>query len=181
MEDLVVEAFQMLDVHIGHHIDARIQQDLHVLPSLGAFRTRHIGVRQFIHDADRGPPHLDRGSIHLLQRHAPIIDGLRRDHFQSFGFCDGVLPFVRLEVADNNVLPLSFEMLRFLQHAIGLAHARRVAEQQLQLTSRRTRIATARPSLAVLALLGIDDDIDSFGGANEAVHQIAPEPPPCPL
>ena len=34
-----------------------------------------------------------------------------------------------LKVADNNVISLSFELLRFLKHAIGLANSGCVTEQ----------------------------------------------------
>ena len=52
-----------------------------------------------------------------------------RDHFQPVGFRNGVFSSVRLEIADNDVLALSFELLRFLEHAIGFAHARRITEK----------------------------------------------------
>jgi hypothetical protein len=36
---------------------------------------------------------------------------------------------VWLKVADNNVHSFSFELLRFLKHAIRLANSRRIAEK----------------------------------------------------
>ncbi len=57
------------------------------------------------------------------------------DHLQAGGFRDGVFPPVRLKVADHNIDSLSYELLRFLQHAVGLANARGIPEEYLQLAA----------------------------------------------
>ena len=46
---------------------------------------------------------------------------------------DGILARVRLEIPDRHIHTLRFQLLRFLQHLVRLADARRVPQKNLQL------------------------------------------------
>ncbi|MNE19433.1 hypothetical protein D3C80_1125130 [compost metagenome] len=47
--DHVVQAFQMLDIDGGQHVDTGVQQLFHILPALRMARTVGVTVRQLIH------------------------------------------------------------------------------------------------------------------------------------
>ena len=47
--DQVIQAFQMLDVEGGPHVDAGAEQFFHVLPAFGVARAGHVAVGQFVH------------------------------------------------------------------------------------------------------------------------------------
>ena len=123
----------MLDVHIRDYVDSGIQQDLHVLPSLGALRTRHIGVCQFIHNADGGPSPNDCAGIHLLKSDVPISNRFRGNQFQTYGLGNRIFSSMRLKVAHYDILSLAFELLCFFEHPKCLAYPRRIAKEHTQL------------------------------------------------
>ena len=70
--DGVVQRFQMLNVHRGHHVDAGIQQFQHVFVPLAVLAAGNVGVRQLVHDHRLRMPRDDRVHIHLFQVHAAI-------------------------------------------------------------------------------------------------------------
>ena len=88
---------------VVQHVDAGVEQHVHVLPALAALRAGHVGVREFVDQADLRLAPQDGLRIHLLERGAAILDRAPRHHFQAFGLGDGVLAAVRLEVADDHV------------------------------------------------------------------------------
>ena len=132
LPDLIVQAFQMLDVHGGQNVDTGGQQHLHVLPALGALGAGNIGVRKLIHDADLRMPRQDGLRIHLLKERAAILDLLPGNDLQAFGFRDRLLAAVRLEIADHDVDAGSLQLLSLFQHLVGLADAGGIAHEDLQ-------------------------------------------------
>ncbi len=104
----------MLDVHIRHHFDSHIQQDLHVLPAFGALRTRYIRVCQFIDNTNGRASRKDSRDIHLLKRAAPINNHASGDNFKPVSLRYRVFASMGLEVTNDNILALPFELLCFL-------------------------------------------------------------------
>ena len=51
---LVVEAFQVLDVHGGEDVDAGVEQCVHVLPAFGVVAAGDVAVGELIHHGDGG-------------------------------------------------------------------------------------------------------------------------------
>ena len=91
LQHLIVEAFQMLDIHRSDHVDAGIQKDENVLPTFRSLGAGDVGVgnsstRQisgFRARIARCPS---------LQRQRPAVFDLAAGHqFQAFRLCDGVL------------------------------------------------------------------------------------------
>src|SRR5580704_14055710 len=134
VQDLVVQALQMLDVHRGQDVDACVEQNINELTTLRSLRA-YVGVRKFIHQADLRMPGENRVRVHLLENRPTIIDPLPRNRFQAFRLGNGVLARVRLEVADYYVHAALFELLAFLQHLVRLADARRVAHEDFELAA----------------------------------------------
>ena len=75
--DHVVQAFEVLHVERGVHIDACGQQLLDVLPALGVARARHVGVRQFVDQQQAGLARQCAVEVELGQLLAAVRD-LRR-------------------------------------------------------------------------------------------------------
>ena len=88
---------------------------------------------KFVHEHQRRTPAEDRVHIQLGQHHVVILDLLARQDFQSPGQFFRFGPFVGLDVADDHINALLLSLMGGLQHGIGLAHARGVAQEDLQL------------------------------------------------
>ncbi len=54
---------------------------------------------------------------------------LARDDFQSLHQGFGLGPLVRLDVSDDNVNPLGFALVGGLEHGVGFADSRRIAQE----------------------------------------------------
>ena len=137
LPDLVVQALDVLHVHRGQDVDARIEQDVNVLPSLGARRAGDVGVRELVDDRHLGPPPQDGVGIHFLEQRPLVLHRPPRHHFEALDQRHRVLPAMRLEIADHDVDALVLQLARLGEHLVGLAHARGVAEEDLQTTALR--------------------------------------------
>src|SRR5579871_74855 len=51
-EDVVVQALEVLDIHVGHDVNACVQEHLNIFPTLSPWRARNICVCEFIHDTN---------------------------------------------------------------------------------------------------------------------------------
>ncbi len=132
----------MLDVHVRHDINTRIQQNLDILPSLCARRTRHIGMRQFINHTDGRAPIQDGLVVHFLKSRRSVPAGLGGNHFESHSFRHRVFPSVWLKVANHDVSPLSLDLLSIFKHAVGLANASGITQIHVQPASGGMRAIT---------------------------------------
>src|SRR5262249_4530231 len=77
----------------------------------------------------------DRVEVHLLEPRAAILDDTARHHLEAVDERDRLLAAVRLEVADDDIDAAALELARLHEHLIGLADARRVAEEHLEVTA----------------------------------------------
>src|SRR5438105_10242214 len=110
-------------------------------------RARNIGVRKLVHDHHLRTPRQYGLGVHLLKLAAAIPNLFPGNNLEPFGLCDGVLPAMRLEVADNHVNALGLQLLRLLQHLVGLADACRVPHENLEsAASHSTAGRSSRPS-----------------------------------
>ena len=128
----VLEAFQVLHVHRGEHVDARVQQVDHVLPALHVKRALDVGVGQFVHEDERGLALQGCLQVELLQLGAPVGEDLPGQHRDPLGQGDGVPAAVGLHHPGHHVHPLVLADAGFLEHGVGLADARGHAEEYLQ-------------------------------------------------
>ena len=137
LQDLIIQALEMLQVHCCQDVDPGIQEHHDVLPSLCSFRTGHIGVGKLIDCAHLRSALENRLRIHLFKRCAAVFHFSARNDFQPLDFFDGVLPAVRLEVAYNDIDALLFQLMGFVEHPIGFPGAGRVAEEYFEASTPR--------------------------------------------
>ncbi len=146
----VVEAFQMLDVDRGPHVDAGIEQFDHVLPAALVAAARRVAVRQLVHQHQGRLARQQRVQVHLLQHPALVLDALARLLRQAFGQGGGLAAAMGLHDADHQVGAAPELLARAAEHGVGLAHAGRRAEEHGELA-------------AVLALQALDEGVGLAG------------------
>ena len=130
--DLVVEALQVLDVDRGDHVDPGAEQVLDVLVALGVAAAGGVGVGQLVDQADGRPAGQDRVEVHLAEGDAAVLDRPRRDDLQVADLLGGLGAAVGLDEADRDVDALLLEPVPLAEHRVGLAHAGRRAEVDLE-------------------------------------------------
>ena len=87
---------------------------------------------QLVDEADRRPAGEDRVEVHLAEGDAPVLDLAGRDDRQVADLLGGLGPAVGLDDPDGDVDPLLPEPLPLAEHRVGLAHAGRRAEVDLE-------------------------------------------------
>ncbi len=122
----------MLDVQGGPDVDAGGDQLLDILPALGMARARDIGVGAFVHQQQPRPAGQGGVDVELHQGAAAVGDGFSWQDLEALEQGRGLGPAVGLDQADRHVGPLGLPPRRLLQHLVGLAHARRHAEEHLE-------------------------------------------------
>ena len=108
------------------------EQLLDVLVALGVAAARGVGVGQLVDQADGRPAREDRVEVHLAEGHAPVLDLPGRDDLQVADLLGGLGAAVGLDEADRHVDALLLEPVPLAEHRVGLAHAGRGAEVDLQ-------------------------------------------------
>ena len=73
-----------------------------------------------------------RIQIKIPKLRAAILHHQRRNDFQSFEQGGGFRAAVRLDVADDDINAFGEPIMRRLKHTVGLAHARRRAQENLE-------------------------------------------------
>jgi len=86
---LIVEAFQVLDVDRGEHVDAGGEQFLNILPALFMAAAGRVAVGQFVHQHQLRLGGEQAVQVHFLEHHAPVFTAqqrlLRQATEQRFG------------------------------------------------------------------------------------------------
>ena len=134
--DDVVQALHVLDIERGVDVYPCAQDLLDVEVALGVARARRVGVRQFVHQHQLRPAGEDRVQVHLLQHDAAVVDRTAGDLLQPLQQLGGLDAPVGLDQAHDHVDALAPARLRRDQHLVGLADARRGAEEDLELAPR---------------------------------------------
>jgi hypothetical protein len=130
--DHVVHAFQMLHVDGRVHVDARVQQFLHVLPAFRVTRALDVRMREFVDEQQLRFAREGGVEVELRQHLSAIVDARKRQGFEAVEQRKCFLAAMRFDHADDDIAPVSLRPARGLQHRVGLAHARRCAEEQFQ-------------------------------------------------
>ena len=128
------DAFNVLDVQRGKHINFRVEDFLHVLVAFAMAAAGDVGVRQLVHQCHLGPPGQDGIHIHFLENGAAVFDFLPWDDFQLPGQVFNPLAAVRLHHSDHHVFATAAAANRFAEHAEGFSHTRGVTQKELQRT-----------------------------------------------
>ena len=126
----------MLHIERGVNTDASIEQLEHILVALRVARARCIRVREFIDHRQTGMPGEDRIEIHLLEFRSAILDLRPRHDRHSFEQRFRFLATVCFNNADHHLASFRLFLPRGLQHGVGLAHAGRHPEENLQFAAR---------------------------------------------
>ena len=129
--DLVVQRLEVLDVDGGEHVDPGLEQVRDVLVALAVLDARRVGVRELVDEAQLGRPRQQPGEIHLAHRVAAVVDDAEGLDLEPLCLRRRLRPPVRLEHADDDVAPVLRRRATLLQHAVGLADARRHAQEDL--------------------------------------------------
>ena len=87
---------------------------------------------ELVHHDHLRPPRLDRVDIHLFERDAAVVDLAQRHLFQVADPCQRVRPSMWLDETDDDVQSLAAQLVRVLQHLVGLAHSRSRADVHAQ-------------------------------------------------
>ncbi len=131
----VIEAFQMLDVDRGPDVDAGVQQLHHILPAPLVAAAGCIAMGQFVHQHQRRMPCEHGIQVHLLQGMAVVGHILQRQLWQPLQQRLGIGTAMGFHQPDHQVDAAAQLFLRAGQHGVGLAHARRRAEEHGQLAA----------------------------------------------
>ena len=130
--DDVVQAFQMLDVERGQHVDAGIDQLGDILKALFVARPRDVGVGEFVDQGQGRTARQHRIQIHLGEAPAAMGQDPARDHLQPAQQRLGLGPAMGLDHRHRDIGPFSTAALRLFQHRIGLTHAGGGAQEDLE-------------------------------------------------
>ncbi len=130
--DVVVEAFQVLDVDRGVDVDAGGEQLLDVLPALGVAAAGCIAVGQFVHQRQRGRVGEQAVEVHFFEGDATVDGALERLLRQTGEQCFGFGAAVGFDDADAQLDALAQLTLGGQEHGVGLADTRRGAEENLE-------------------------------------------------
>lgn len=130
--DDVVQAFDVLDVERGEHIDAGIEQLHHVLPAFGVATARRIAVRKLVDQRQGGAAGKHRIDIHLVQRVALIGHGAARDDLERRDQRLGFGPAMRFDDRNHDIAARPQPLGTLPQHFEGLADAGGSAQENLQ-------------------------------------------------
>ena len=122
----------MLDIQARHHVDARVQQFLHILPALVVPATGHDGMGQLIHQDDLRTAGEHGRQVHLLERRPPVRHLPRRHDLQALRQGAGIRPAVRLSDPDDDITTRGGEPPALSQQGIRLARTRRSPQEQVQ-------------------------------------------------
>ena len=106
-----------------------VQDLVDVLVALRVARAGRVRVRQLVDQGELRRASHDLVDVHLLERHAAVLDAAARHRLEPLGERRRLRPIVRLEVADHDVDALGLRLPALEQHAVGLADAGGRAEE----------------------------------------------------
>ena len=139
----VVDALEVLDVDGRDHVDAGVEELVHVLPPLPVAAVGHVGVGQLVHERHRRVPGQHGVDVHLFERDAPVGEPLPGHQLQVVQLLLCLRPPVGLHEADDHVGAALLAPPALVEHGVGLADARGGAEVDPQLTTAAPGAASA--------------------------------------
>ena len=129
---LIVEAFEVLDVDRGEHVDAGREQFLNVLPAFRMAAAGGVAVGQFIDQHQLRFGGEEAVEVHFFEHHATVFRAhqrlLRQAAEQRFGFGTTV----GFNNAGDDFHTLTQLGVGGLEHGVGLADTGRGAKENLE-------------------------------------------------
>ena len=150
--DYVVQAFEVLDVHGCEDGDSGAEQLIDVLPALFMAGAGCVRVGQFVNEKNSRLAMKCAVEVEFLEDRAAILDVLAGQDFQSFEERFGFLPSVGLNETDHDLYALAFLLAGGLEHGIGLPHAGRGPEEDLELPFASPLLFLADPSQQLIGI-----------------------------
>ena len=126
------EAFHVLDVQGGEHIDFGGENFLDVFVALAVLAAGDVGVSKFVDEDDGGTAGDDGVDVHLFEEGAFVFDFAEWDLFELRGELDEAFAAVGFEEADDHVFAASVATNAFAEHAEGFADAGSIAEKKFE-------------------------------------------------
>ena len=117
-------ALQVLDVHRGKNVDARVQQFEHIFVPLAMLAAFDVGVGQFVDQRDARLARKDRIHIHLFEDRSLVFDRFARNHFQIRDQLGHGFAAMSFHHADHHILAPGVPPDRLRQHGVRLADSR---------------------------------------------------------
>ncbi len=156
----VVQALDMLDVDGGVDVDAGAQEFLDILIPLGVAAARRVGVGELVDEDELRRAHDRRIEIELGEGDAVVLHEFRRHLLEASHKARRRRPLVGFDVAGHHVHAASFRGVGRLQHGIGLAHAGRIAEEDLEMSA---------PCMLLIAVGIVLDGLEERIGIDAAI------------
>ena len=122
----------MLQIDGGNHRNTAVQQFADILPAVRIAAAGRIIVSQSVDETGLRVPAEERRHVHGIIVAAGMPGGDQGNHFEALEDLLNVGSDVRLQRAHDNVLAALFPPSPLVEHAERLAHARSVAEEDLQ-------------------------------------------------
>ena len=139
------------------------EQLLDVEIALRMAPARRVGVGELVDQHQARPAQQDAVEVHLLEHAALVVDAPAGDRVEPGEQRLGLAPSMGLDDADDDVDALAALGLRRLQHLVGLADARRRAEEDLELAAaflhRRLEQRIGRRPLVTFGSIGGGHDL----------------------
>jgi len=128
----VIEAFQVLHVDRGVDVDTGSEQLLHILPALGVAAAGGVAVRQLVDQRQFGRVGEQTVEVHLAEFQTAIRQAQRWLLWQPQQQRLGLAAAVTFHHPGAQQHALAQLCVSSLEHGVGLAHARRRAEEHLE-------------------------------------------------
>ncbi|VVN39807.1 hypothetical protein PS645_05338 [Pseudomonas fluorescens] len=129
---LVVEAFEVLDVDGGEHVDAGGEQFLNVLPAFRVPAAGGVAVGEFIYKHKLRLGREQAVEVHFFEHHATVFRSHQRLLGQAAKQRLGFGAAVGFDDTGEDFDALAQLRVRGLQHGVGLADAGCSAEENLE-------------------------------------------------
>src|SRR4030095_851713 len=136
LADCVAATGDMLNIERCVNVDASIEQFEYVLVTFWMARPWRICMREFIDHCESRMPGQDRIKIHFRQNCPSIFNLCSRHNWHPLEQRLRFFATVRLDNPNDNFASFCLFLPRCLQHGIGLPHARRHPEKNLQFSAR---------------------------------------------
>ncbi len=154
--DDVVQRLQVLHVHGGDHVDPRLEDLVHVLPTFLVARSGDVRVRELVDQHDLRRPGHDRVDVHLLERRVPMSQRAAGHDLEVREALERLRTTVRLDEAHDHVSATLVPAGPLTEHGERLPDAGRVAEVDAERAAShaapRARRSSARLSSSTLTL-----------------------------
>ena len=132
----IVERLQMLHIHRGIDVDPSLEQFFHILIPLCVPASFGIIMGQFVYQNELWFSLQRSVQVKLFQLDSVIVNTFAGQDLQPIQQRQCIWSGMRLYIAHYNIYAFFLRLMGRLQHGIGLAHTRRIAKKDFQLSGK---------------------------------------------